>query len=84
MKARAIKCFFVIPLWRPAGNLRRVSSFIEDSGYSRPELWLSDGWKAVQSNRWKAPLYWEKSGSQWIQFTCSGMRKVEEAEPVCM
>ena len=63
-------------------------SFIEDGGYSRPELWLSDGWKAVQTHRWKAPLYWEKSGdrnsgNQWIQFTCSGMRNVEEAEPVC-
>ena len=58
-------------------------SFMEDAGYSRPELWLSDGWKAVQTHRWKAPLYWEKSGGQWIQFTCSGMRNVEEAEPVC-
>ena len=63
-------------------------SFMEDAGYSRPELWLSDGWKAVQTHRWKAPLYWEKSGErksgdQWIQFTCSGMRNVEEAEPVC-
>ncbi|HEY1525168.1 MAG TPA: ergothioneine biosynthesis protein EgtB [Candidatus Angelobacter sp.] len=63
-------------------------SFMEDAGYSRPELWLSDGWKAVQANRWRAPLYWEKtgeqkSGDQWIQFSCSGMRKVEEAEPVC-
>jgi ergothioneine biosynthesis protein EgtB len=58
-------------------------SFMEDAGYSRPELWLSDGWKAVQTNRWKAPLYWEKSGNEWVQFTCSGMRKVEESEPVC-
>src|SRR6476661_5156735 len=58
-------------------------SFMEDAGYSRPELWLSDGWKAVQTHHWKAPLYWEKSGGQWIQFTCSGMRNVEEAEPVC-
>ncbi len=63
-------------------------AFMEDAGYSRPELWLSDGWKAVQTHRWKAPLYWEKSGDQksgdhWIQFTCSGMRNVEEAEPVC-
>jgi ergothioneine biosynthesis protein EgtB len=58
-------------------------SFMEDAGYSRPELWLSDGWKAVQTHRWKAPLYWEKSNGQWTQFTCSGMRNVEEAEPVC-
>lgn len=58
-------------------------AFMEDRGYSRPELWLSDGWKAVQSNRWQAPLYWEKSGEQWLQFTCSGLRRVEESEPVC-
>ena len=58
-------------------------SFMEDRGYSRPELWLSDGWKAVQTHRWQAPLYWEKADGQWFQFTCSGPRKVEEAEPVC-
>ena len=58
-------------------------SFMEDAGYSRPELWLSDGWKAVQTHRWRAPLYWEKSSDQWFQFTCSGLRRVEDAEPVC-
>jgi ergothioneine biosynthesis protein EgtB len=58
-------------------------AFMEDRGYSRPELWLSDGWKAVQTHHWSAPLYWEKIGGQWFQFTCSGPRKVEEAEPVC-
>jgi ergothioneine biosynthesis protein EgtB len=58
-------------------------AFMDDRGYSRPELWLSDGWKAVQTHRWNAPLYWEKINGQWFQFTCSGPRKVEEAEPVC-
>src|SRR4029077_2513089 len=58
-------------------------SFMEDAGYSRPELWLSDGWKAVQAHRWRAPLYWEKTGGQWHQVTCSGMRLREDAEPVC-
>jgi ergothioneine biosynthesis protein EgtB len=56
--------------------------FMDERGYERPELWLSDGWKAVQTHRWNAPLYWEKSGNDWFQFTCSGMRKVEESEPV--
>jgi ergothioneine biosynthesis protein EgtB len=58
-------------------------AFMNDRGYQRPELWLSDGWKAVQSHRWIAPLYWEKDGVDWFQFTCSGRRKLQESEPVC-
>jgi ergothioneine biosynthesis protein EgtB len=58
-------------------------AFMEDRGYQRPELWLSDGWLAVQTQQWKAPLYWERDGNEWLQFTCSGMRKIEESEPVC-
>ncbi len=58
-------------------------AFMDDHGYERPEFWLSEGWKAVQAHRWQAPLYWEKSASGWIEYTCSGMRRVEEYEPVC-
>src|SRR5215471_19394104 len=68
--------------WRPA-TCGEYLAFIEDRGYQRPELWLSDGWRAVQTHRWSAPLYWQKSENQWSQFTCYGMRKVEESEPVC-
>jgi len=50
-------------------------SFMEDRGYARPELWLSEGWKTVQAHHWIAPLYWEKIDGQWHQFTCSGMKK---------
>ncbi|HLJ89231.1 MAG TPA: ergothioneine biosynthesis protein EgtB [Candidatus Angelobacter sp.] len=59
------------------------AAFIEDQGYERPALWLSDGWKAVQAQGWRAPLYWEQSGGEWFQFTCSGLRKIHEHEPVC-
>jgi ergothioneine biosynthesis protein EgtB len=58
-------------------------AFIDDGAYQRPELWLSDGWKAVHAHHWTAPLYWEKSDEGWMQFTCSGMRPVRESEPVC-
>jgi ergothioneine biosynthesis protein EgtB len=60
-------------------------AFMDDRGYQRPELWLSDGWKAVQAHHWTAPLYWEKppDGNGWMRYTCSGLSKVEESEPVC-
>jgi ergothioneine biosynthesis protein EgtB len=86
-------------------------AFIEDGGYRRAELWLSEGWNAVQQNRWDCPLYWEpvegsgeaargeagraadgSSGGAganraaaggWRNFTLSGMRPVDDAEPVC-
>jgi len=58
-------------------------AFMNEGGYERPELWLSEGWKTVQLHRWNAPLYWEKSEEGWMHFTCTGMRKLDEAEPVC-
>ena len=75
-----------LPAFRLATRLATCGeylAFIADRGYSRPELWLSDGWKAVQEHGWTAPLYWEKSGDQWLHFTCSGMREVEASGPVC-
>jgi ergothioneine biosynthesis protein EgtB len=57
-------------------------SFIEDHGYDRPELWLSDGWAARSRAGWQAPLYWEKRDGQWQHMTLSGMRPVCPAEPV--
>jgi ergothioneine biosynthesis protein EgtB len=58
-------------------------AFIDDGGYTRPELWLSDGWNFVSTQRWKAPLYWEKSGDEYWITTLNGFRPVSQAEPVC-
>ncbi|MEN8181316.1 MAG: ergothioneine biosynthesis protein EgtB [Myxococcota bacterium] len=58
-------------------------AFIEAEGYSRPDLWLSDGWAAVQQRGWKAPLYWERRDGTWWHFTLTGMRPVDPEEPVC-
>jgi ergothioneine biosynthesis protein EgtB len=58
--------------------------FMEDGGYQRPELWLSEGWDTVCQLRWSHPLYWEKKEDhRWRQFTLSGMRPLELHEPVC-
>ncbi|MBS1811503.1 MAG: ergothioneine biosynthesis protein EgtB [Acidobacteria bacterium] len=57
--------------------------FMKDGGYSRPELWLSDGWDAAQQQRWRAPLYWEQNEDHtWTIFTLSGRRALHPAEPV--
>jgi ergothioneine biosynthesis protein EgtB len=56
--------------------------FMEDGGYQRPELWLSDGWYTVNEEAWDAPLYWEKRDGEWWNFTLAGVRKVDPNEPV--
>jgi ergothioneine biosynthesis protein EgtB len=58
-------------------------SFMSDGGYTRPELWLSDGWDRACAEHWRAPLYWEEGDGQWLEFTLSGMRTVEPASSVC-
>jgi ergothioneine biosynthesis protein EgtB len=70
--------------------------FMRDGGYRKPELWLSDGWDAVNANQWRAPLYWERRGDRglqqpksdedagdWRVFTLTGWRDVDPNEPVC-
>jgi ergothioneine biosynthesis protein EgtB len=58
-------------------------AFMEDGGYARPELWLSAGWATAQENEWSEPFYWERRDGEWWIFTLSGMRRVEDDEPVC-
>jgi len=56
--------------------------FINDDGYNRSELWLDDGWAAVNKKNWVAPLYWIHKDGEWFNFTLSGLRKVDLNEPV--
>ena len=56
--------------------------FIDDGGYDRPELWLSEGWQVVQTHGWRAPLYWREDGDEWSVFTLHGRRRLASAEPV--
>ena len=58
--------------------------FVEAEGYRRPEMWLSNGWAVVQERKWGAPLYWERDADgRWTEFTLTGTRPLEPAEPVC-
>jgi ergothioneine biosynthesis protein EgtB len=62
------------------GEFRR---FMEDGGYRRPELWLSEGWATVRSAQWEAPGYWHRDGADWQVYTLHGLRPVRDDEPVC-
>jgi ergothioneine biosynthesis protein EgtB len=55
--------------------------FIRDRGYERPELWLSDGWAAVQQHGWQRPLYWSEGCDS--EFTLDGERPLDGHAPVC-
>ena len=58
-------------------------AFIEDGGYARAELWLSDGWDAVRREGWTAPLYWrEGDDSERLIFTLEGLRSLDPEAPV--
>ena len=57
-------------------------AFIDDGGYQRPELWMSDGWARVQAEGWDAPLYWWQDDDRWQVFTLAGDRPVVDDEPV--
>ena len=71
------------------------AQFIADGGYQRPDLWLSDGWAAVQAQGWRCPAYWlapddprlvaqggAPSAAGWQVFGVHGVRPLEPEAPV--
>lgn len=53
--------------------------FVDDGGYRRAALWLSDGWAAVQQLGWTGPAYWRDGG---VEFTLHGLQPRRPDEPV--
>ncbi len=58
-------------------------AFMEDRGYQRPELWLSEGWATRTARGWTEPFYWEQHDGRWHAYTLAGLREVDPDEPVC-
>jgi ergothioneine biosynthesis protein EgtB len=63
-------------------------AFIDQNGYSRPEIWLSEGWRMMRAEGWQAPLYWQRdpaTASGWSIYTLHGFRPLESLSetPVC-
>ena len=57
---------------RPVTN-HEFLEFMEDGGYAKPTLWMSDGWAAVQEQGWSAPLYWRQTPKGWAQMGPGGL-----------
>jgi len=63
-------------------------AFIDQNGYNRPELWLSEGWTTMRAEGWLAPLYWQRDNSTnsgWRIYTMHGFRSLDDLSetPVC-
>jgi ergothioneine biosynthesis protein EgtB len=63
-------------------------AFIDDNGYTRPEMWLAEGWTTIRAEGWQAPLYWQRdtgTASGWRIFTLHGWQLLDEFSetPVC-
>jgi ergothioneine biosynthesis protein EgtB len=56
--------------------------FIEAGGYREPSLWLSEGWDRVLAGELAQPLYWERTGAGWMEFTLHGLQPLDPARPV--
>ncbi|MFK7888899.1 MAG: ergothioneine biosynthesis protein EgtB [Gammaproteobacteria bacterium] len=65
---------------RPITN-GEYREFVKDNGYTRADLWLSDGWSTVNTERWTRPLYWHDSLDS--AFTLCGEQPLDDDAPVC-
>jgi len=87
----------LLPLFRISASLVSIGEwleFMEDGGYNKPLLWLSDGWHWKETNEIEAPLYWRKFDEGWHRFnvrcrsdapaaTNCAWTPIDNSEPVC-
>lgn len=57
-------------------------AFMDGGGYRHPELWMSDGWAAVQVHGWAAPEYWYERDGEWWVFGLDGLVPLDLDAPV--
>ncbi|MEZ5410917.1 MAG: ergothioneine biosynthesis protein EgtB [Acidimicrobiales bacterium] len=74
-------------LLRPFALSRRLVTnadwlaFVDDGGYRRPELWMSEGWATVNAEGWRAPLYWRTADGAPKTAALDGHQPPAEGNP---
>jgi len=69
-------------------NCGEYLAFIQDDGYERAELWLSEGRAQVLNDGWQSPLYWlapndpRAAAGQWQVFGLGGVKALDPQAPV--
>lgn len=67
---------------RPVSNAE-VLGFIAAGGYRDHRHWLSDGWHAVKTQQWHAPLHWIRRDDAYAIYDLTGLRAVDPSETAC-
>jgi iron(II)-dependent oxidoreductase len=57
--------------------------FVEDGGYSRPDLWRREGWAWREREGVELPRYWERGGGAYLVRSFDATAAVDLALPVC-
>jgi ergothioneine biosynthesis protein EgtB len=79
---------------RPASNAEYLA-FVDDGGYRRPDLWLSDGWAALAGSSidvaardvpaaqpMPGPMYWFRRSGDWWEYRLGGAARLDPGAPV--
>ena len=58
------------------------AAFVDDRGYSRPELWSEEGWAWCASRGAEAPVYWARERYRWHERVYAETLPLEPDLPV--
>jgi gamma-glutamyl hercynylcysteine S-oxide synthase len=61
----------------------RYLDFMDDGGYTRPELWSTEGRRWLSESAAVSPKYWTRDGEGWITRRMDVVRPVDATRPVC-
>ncbi|WP_432752298.1 ergothioneine biosynthesis protein EgtB [Streptomyces sp. JL2001] len=76
---RVVPSFFVdtVPVTNGA-----YMAFVADGGYTDERWWQAEGWAQIRQHGIGAPLFWRRSGGQWLRRRFGVTEPVPEDEPV--